>query len=134
MLVETTRGNKVLVSETIEFTLEECITCFTPFMMPTRLQKQLRENHKVFYCPHGHNMYYSGPSEIEKLKKELEAQKQKSVQREEELTNRLLDTMNEKKIQKQLKRVHKGVCPCCNRSFVNLQKHMKSKHPEQVVK
>ena len=27
-------------------------------------------------------------------------------------------------------RVGKGVCPCCNRSFANLKRHMASQHPE----
>ena len=36
----------------------------------------------------------------------------------------------ENKIEKQLKRIHKGVCPCCNRSFTNLKRHMETKHPE----
>lgn len=26
-------------------------------------------------------------------------------------------------------RVKNGVCPCCNRTFVNLQRHMHTKHP-----
>jgi len=28
------------------------------------------------------------------------------------------------------KRVGNGVCPCCSRHFVNLMRHMKTKHPE----
>lgn len=28
------------------------------------------------------------------------------------------------------KRVAHGVCPCCNRSFTDLRRHMESKHPE----
>lgn len=27
-------------------------------------------------------------------------------------------------------RVAKGVCPCCNRSFTNLAKHMAGQHPD----
>jgi hypothetical protein len=28
------------------------------------------------------------------------------------------------------KRIAGGVCPCCNRSFISLARHMKSQHPE----
>jgi len=28
------------------------------------------------------------------------------------------------------KRVGRGVCPCCNRHFTNLQRHMETKHPD----
>lgn len=34
------------------------------------------------------------------------------------------------KARRKLKRVQNGVCPCCNRSFWNLERHMKSKHPK----
>jgi hypothetical protein len=27
-------------------------------------------------------------------------------------------------------RIGNGVCPCCNRSFTNLRRHMTTKHPE----
>jgi chemotaxis response regulator CheB len=30
------------------------------------------------------------------------------------------------------KRVANGVCPCCNRTFKQLARHMKAKHPEFV--
>ena len=28
------------------------------------------------------------------------------------------------------KRVGRGICPCCNRHFANLQRHMETKHPD----
>lgn len=34
---------------------------------------------------------------------------------------------------KERKRVGNGVCPCCNRSFSNLQRHMVSKHPDHKL-
>lgn len=33
---------------------------------------------------------------------------------------------------KERKRVGNGVCPCCNRSFGNLQRHMATKHPKHA--
>ena len=35
-------------------------------------------------------------------------------------------------ISKLKKRASAGVCPCCNRSFQNLRRHMGNKHPEFV--
>lgn len=32
------------------------------------------------------------------------------------------------------RRTAAGVCPCCNRSFVQLARHMKTKHPDHVEK
>ena len=31
---------------------------------------------------------------------------------------------------KERKRVGNGICPCCNRSFSNLQRHMHTQHPD----
>lgn len=28
------------------------------------------------------------------------------------------------------KRIANGVCPCCNRSFANLERHMAGQHPD----
>jgi ssDNA-binding Zn-finger/Zn-ribbon topoisomerase 1 len=33
---------------------------------------------------------------------------------------------------KERRRVGNGVCPCCNRSFVNLRRHMTAKHPDHA--
>ncbi len=66
--------------------------------------------------------------EIEALEKEVEWQKKHN----ETVTEELLGTISEKnKLSRQLKRVNKGVCPCCNRTFVNLANHMKTTHPEK---
>lgn len=88
-----------------------------------------------FYCHNGHSQYYSGKSEAEKLKDQLEKLKIEKQKQEEELQNRLLDALSERnKAEKQLNRLHRGVCPCCNRSFANLQQHMKKQHPDAIMK
>lgn len=30
-------------------------------------------------------------------------------------------------------RISKGICPCCNRQFTNLHRHMETKHPEYAA-
>ena len=131
ILINNVRGNKV--AETFEFVLEECISCGIPFFMPEYHRKQLLKSHNSFYCPNGHSMVYNGKSdeqkEIDRLKSEIDWQ----IKDKEGITEQLLETITEKnKLSRQLKRVHKGVCPCCNRSFVNLAKHMETKHKDQV--
>jgi hypothetical protein len=133
MLVKVNSGEKIQITETMDFVLVECCKCATPFLMTTRLNKSLRESEETFFCPLGHEQGYYGKNTEEKLKDEVEKLKKEKEQEYETMQNRFLDAVNEKiKIEKQLKRVHKGVCPCCNRSFVNLQQHMKTKHPEKL--
>lgn len=133
MLTEVLRGQ--IQAEKIDFVMEECSNCGTPFFMPRRLQRVLINNRNSFYCPNGHSMSYRGKADAERIKDQMEALRLEKEKELEVLQNRWLDALGEKnKLEKQLKRVHKGVCPCCNRSFVNLQQHMKTKHPEAVKK
>lgn len=134
MIKEVQRGNTT--AEVIDFTLETCCACGIPFFMPTYHYKRLLANKgESFYCPNGHSMSFTGPTEAQKLKEQLEKVKQEKDKQEQELQNKWLDALGEKyKLEKQLKRIHKGVCPCCNRSFQNLKRHMETKHPEIKVK
>jgi C4-dicarboxylate-specific signal transduction histidine kinase len=128
-LAKTLEGDATI--ETIYMEMIICCNCAIPFMVGRGHRAFLRENHNTFYCPNGHPQSYTGLNEEERLKKQLEEQRKRHEKEQQELSNKLLDEMNtRKKAEQQLKRVHKGVCPCCNRSFINLQRHMKTKHPE----
>ncbi len=121
-------------TKTITMVTEICCNCGVPFGLPSDFQEQLRKTKNSFYCPNGHGQSYS-KSKAEILQDKFNAEKIESEKRLQEMTDRMLDETNRRmKAEKQLKRVHNGVCPCCNRSFQNLQKHMKTKHPEIAVK
>lgn len=91
----------------------------------------LNDTNKYFYCPNGHPQHYTGKSEEQKRIEELEAKLKYEKQAYTQMTDTMLDERNRaNKLKRQLNRVHKGVCPCCNRSFVNLKRHMETKHPE----
>lgn len=133
MLTQVQRGQTQ--TEQIEFILEECCNCGTPFMIPKRMQRVLINNHETFYCPSGHPQSYCGKTEAQKLKEKLDELEKKRLQEHEDLQNKWLDALGEnQKLEKQLKRVHKGVCPCCNRTFQDLQNHIKTQHPEIIGK
>jgi hypothetical protein len=111
----------------LSFEVQTCITCGCQFAIPTELDRKLRENHKDFHCPNGHQQRYIGETEADKLRRELK-------RKEQELADEVQAKLNAQnlyfKTQKQLNRVSKGVCPCCNRSFKDLRRHMETKHPE----
>lgn len=50
---------------------ETCHTCEVVFTIPDALQQTLKENGKIFWCPNGHQQYYS-PSKNQKLRNEIE--------------------------------------------------------------
>lgn len=127
--------DKHIQGEVIDFTMMECGGCGIPFFVPTRWKNSKVQDHGSFSCPNGCSRIFVAKTDAEKAKEELEQLKTEKEKSEQELQNKWLDALGEKcKLEKQLKRVHKGVCPCCNRSFINLQKHMKTKHPEKLVK
>ena len=74
-----------------EFTVEtgleihDCLTCGISYAMPTEFIEGRREDHKSFYCPNGHKMYYPQMTKEEKLKRKL-----KSC----ELSHRILEVEN----------------------------------------
>jgi hypothetical protein len=116
--------------ETQTLVTETCINCGVLFAIPQDLKRGLRENHKNFYCPNGHSMFYPGESEAERFAREKRDLENKlRIEREYKE-----DYMQQRdKLQKELSR-HKirtknGVCPCCKRSFQNLRRHIEAKHP-----
>lgn len=126
--------------EFINFVLEHCCNCGAAFMVPESFQKHCKaDSAKHFYCPNGHSQHYL-QSEADRLKDKIADVEAKHKRELEAATNRTLDAIIEKqkaqfekeKLEKQMKRVRKGVCPCCNRSFANLKKHMTTKHPEAI--
>ena len=122
---------------TLFVTLEaqECCNCGIIFGMTKETTDRFRENHNSFYCPAGHPQHYIGKTEAQKLKDELAREKQRAEQREADLKQRLEWRDKEiiaKKSQltKLRNRVANGVCPCCTRSFSNVQRHIEHMHPE----
>lgn len=118
-------------TETVTMVTEQCCECGVQFGMPSNLRGVLKADpNKYFYCPNGHAQHYTKSTEM-KLREQMEVQRASAQKQLDEMRDRFLDELNEKtKLAKQLKRVHNGVCPCCKRSFTNLQRHMKTKHPE----
>lgn len=134
MLSEVVYG-KSIKGEVIDFTMLECGGCGIPFFVPTKWNRAKVENHGSFHCPNGCNRVYTGKTKAEKLAEELEQEKQRRIKEGQELQDKWLDALGEKtKLEKKLKRVSNGVCPCCNRTFQNLHQHMKKQHPDHMTK
>jgi hypothetical protein len=111
---------------------EDCCNCGIVFAMPEYLKKKLLTSGGTFYCPNGHPQHYT-KTEVIKLREMLEKANRQNTDLAEQKIRAEQEALRVQKELKRMKgRVHNGVCPCCNRSFENLQKHMKTKHPDQV--
>ncbi len=111
-----------------DLSVTNCGVCGVVFAMPAGLHRNLKEDEdKWFHCPNGHRLHYAD-SAVKKLEEELQRANEKVVE-----SNRLRWQQEERavKAERKLKRVHRGVCPECNRSFQDVERHMKTKHSKK---
>jgi len=111
--------------------LEEvtCKSCGITHAVPQKLLEGLQQTGGYYYCPNGHQWGW-GKSEAYRLRQELRDEQAQRKRVEAQLVS-VKDQLQatEREAQQHKKRVANGVCPCCNRSFVRLQRHMKTQHP-----
>lgn len=124
----------------IEFEVHHCGVCGVIFALDKNFAKARRDDHASWQCPNGHTFHWGQPSEKEKLKRQLEQERDRAGR----LASRLDQTKAELQGTKAAKTRFKnerdqlrrhgaaGVCPHpeCHRHFTNLERHVKSKHPE----
>jgi hypothetical protein len=133
-------SRQVFIEHTIH--IIECATCSVDFGIGADFMRRRREDHQGFFCPNGHSNVYRGDNEAEKLRKQLareEAARRRAEVRAngEEARRRQADRQRaaaKGQVTRIKNRVSKGVCPCCNRSFENLARHMAGQHPDYASK
>lgn len=110
-------------------------TCGIQFAAPEHWVTQRRRDHSWWYCPNGHNQHFPDESDVTKaqrLQRESELKAQAQINEERHLrvvaeNERDKAVRAKRKIEK---RIRAGVCPCCNRTFGDLHRHMTTKHKE----
>ena len=116
--------------------VKTCPVCFVIYAVPKELMKRKSADNGNWFCPNGHNLVFT-KSELQRVREELEKAKEnenwwKKRKYEADEENRILErkiSAKKGEITRIKNRISNGVCPCCRRSFVNLQKHMKNQHP-----
>ena len=119
-------GHAAVVFE-VEFEKSICSACGIVYFVPDWYRQARRNDHATFYCPNGHNQFFPAETEAEKLKKELERERQKTAMAQQSAR---MEREAREKLERKVKRVERGTCPHCNRHFANVERHMKSKHAE----
>ena len=114
-----------------------CGTCGIPFAMPEDMHDKARKTGESFWCPNGHNISYH-QSENAKLQRQLaDAQRQRDNaraaydrERDRAASAERSASAYKGQVTRIRKRVGNGVCPCCNRTFANVGRHMATQHPD----
>jgi hypothetical protein len=127
----------------------ECPTCHITYAIPARLHEQAEKYNRAewpnntlgWYCPSGHYLSFPGKNEEQLLRDRLEAEKNERARVASERdqaeasakAQRGAATRARNERDASRRRHAAGVCPCCGRTFKQLQRHMASKHPDYEV-
>jgi len=118
---------------------ESCFKCGISFAMPEAFYRVKLNDHSKFFCPNGHDQVYcEGKSEVQIEREKREAAEQQSRWNSNRADRIELERQAEARshaatkghLTRNRKRIAGGACPCCNRSFGDLARHMASKHPD----
>ena len=107
--------------------------CGIHVAIPESLYRAALNNSQTVYCPLGHTFVWR-ETEADRLKAKLalaERRATNAAEREQALARQLAAAKGQQT--KLRKRIAAGVCPCCQRSFENLARHMKGQHPEFAI-
>jgi hypothetical protein len=110
--------------------------------IPTTLYEYVHRQHnlnnEVFvYCPAGHKWTPAGKSKLDREREIREEAEARNVALRDQLAaEQRAHKATKTKLTKADTRAKNGVCPHpdCHRSFVDVARHVRSKHPELVTK
>lgn len=124
------RSHVLRLTGSTDLVTETCYKCGVLFAMTEDYWERRHRRQDTFHCPNGHPQAYQGKTDTEKLKdakaREVALQDQLGAAvREAEAARAALI--------RDRHRFANGVCPCCNRSFENVRRHMSTQHPDYDV-
>lgn len=121
-----------------------CVRCKCDIWLPEALYEaaQAGRGRVAFFCSYGHSqVFIEGETEEQKLRRERDRLAQRIAERDDEIRHQRERAKAAERrasaargqVTKIKNRVGKGVCPCCNRSFANLHRHMATEHPAFIA-
>jgi hypothetical protein len=107
-----------------QFVLLYCGKCGIEFSVPEHFYEECKKEgpRQTWYCPNGHPRIFN--STLDELRRERDRLKQQIAERDDAIRR------TDKELTRLRKRASAGTCPCCQRTFSNMTRHMKTKHPE----
>jgi hypothetical protein len=116
-----------------------CYLCKATIWLPDGLYRSAKHSERIsFWCAFGHEQHFAqGESDEQKLRRERDLLTQRLAEKDDEIRHqcelregaeRQL-TATRGVVTRIKNRIGHGVCPCCNRTFGDLSRHMATKHP-----
>jgi len=118
-----------------------CGNCGGVYAIGERYRQECAEYARCWHCPYCKREWgYPGKTEAERQRERAKRERDRADRAEalvrdvkaRHRTTTLSLNATKGVLTRTKNRVKNGVCPCCNRSFVNLQRHMKSEHPRYI--
>jgi len=118
------------VTRLVELVEMDCCSCDITYAVPERWKAKWRQEGQTFYCPIGHPQVYTA-SDNKILRDKVAALESKLTHAQDQLQAAAREVNSAKReANRQRKRAAAGVCPCCNRTFQDVARHMKGQHPD----
>ena len=122
------------LTTTRNFEEVECGGCGISFAMTEKFYSLKLKDQTFFYCPNGCRRHFIGKTKEQKLEDKVKLLRMRNTSMSDQLSasersnSALKGVVTRKK--NQLTKVKNGVCPCCDRFFENLHRHIKNQHPK----
>lgn len=100
--------------------------CDQEFAMSRRFYDKTRRTGQTWYCPSGHPRAWTGETTEQKL---VAAQARSQHLQDQLIAAEAEAEQTRARLIRDRHRFANGVCPCCNRSFTNVARHMTTQHP-----
>lgn len=113
----------------LELIHETCCVCGIAFGITRDLYNRRSHDKKVFYCPNGDSLRYTGKSDAQEIK-DAQAYAQRQAERADANHRSLIATKGH--LTRAKKRAAAGLCQSCNRTFEDVAKHYATKHPGEA--
>jgi hypothetical protein len=121
----------------VSLTTINCGECGGTYAINERYRKQKAENGGTWTCPYCKTRWGYIKSELDRVREQLQRtenqlqftnDRKEYYRKESEHFRKSRDGLKGALTKVKL-RIGKGTCPCCKRHFVNVERHMKIKHP-----
>lgn len=120
---------RVNVELAVEFYQISCGQCGGVYCITEKYRDNKEKHSDGWHCPYCQSSWgYFGDSSY-KAKLAAEAERHQATLARLNEAQREIEA-GRKKAALLRKRASAGSCPCCTRNFVNLARHMKTKHPD----
>lgn len=123
--------DETIIVRGVRHVVTDCGMCGVVYTVPKVRYDNMRAEGGFAFCPNGHAWgWREGTRQRDQLRLERDRLKQKLAEKDDEIARVKKSASAIKGEYTKVKnRIAAGVCPCCNRSFANLHRHMKAMHP-----